>query len=74
MSVGNVAGDGGDVDNPSTTALDHVPFHGLAAEERSVEIYVEDITPLLFGQVTGWTEPRQPGIVHEKVDLAKFFE
>jgi hypothetical protein len=56
---------GADVDDPAVAALDHVPAGGLAGEEKSLEVDVEDLVPLLFGRLEGVVVGAHAGVVDE---------
>ena len=58
---------GGEDDGAAPALRDHLPRHGLADEERPLEVDVEHAIPELLGDLQEWLAPQHARVAHENV-------
>ena len=65
-----LAEDGGDVDDPAVTGLEHLAAEITGAAHDAEDVGVDGVYPLVLGEVLQGHALAAAGIVHEDVDLA----
>jgi len=70
--AGGLAGDRGDVDQPPATLCDHVPQRCDTAEVYRLGIHAHYRIPMLFGDIKRKGHALNAGVVHQRIQPAKF--
>ena len=66
-----LAGNGGDIDNPTAAARQHLPGHTLQTEKHPLGVDAMDAVPVFLGEIHDIGAACHASVVHQDVDRPK---